>query len=221
MPRATLVIAMPEAVWIGDLSRRYPAARFRILAAIPKGEQEAGAGLLEVTASDLDAVLSDLAAYDAITEVSTLQRHDDRGLVQFETTMPLLLLPIQSSGVPLEMPFDIVDGEATWEITAPSDRISALGDQLRAFGIQFSVAAITQEFEPERLLTDRQRRVVAAAVERGYYETPRRCSLTELAEALDIAKSTCSEILHRAEGAIITRFVADVAAGDIDAVETN
>jgi len=221
MPRATLVIQMPEAVWIGDLSRRYPDARFRILAAMPTGEEEAGAGLVEVRTPDLDAVLTDLAAYDAITAVSTLQHHDERALVQFETTMPLLLLPVQSSGVPLEMPFDIVDGEATWEITAPSERISALGDQLRAFGIPFSVEAIQQEFESDQVLTDRQRRVVAAAVERGYYETPRRCSLTELAESLDIAKSTCSEILHRAEGAIITRFVADVSAAAADVVETD
>lgn len=38
-----------------------------------------------------------------------------------------------------------------------------------------------------------------AVIERGYYDTPRRCTLTELADELDLAKSTCSERLHRAE----------------------
>lgn len=45
------------------------------------------------------------------------------------------------------------------------------------------------------------------AVERGYYDTPRRVTLVELAEELDIAKSTCSEILHRVEEQVLKRFL--------------
>ena len=201
---------MPEAVWVGDLSRRFPDARFRILAALPDEGGGSGVGLLEVTAEDPGDVVDRMASYEDVTAVDTLSRGQRQALVQFETTSPLLLLPVQSSGVPLELPFDIVDGEATWEVTAPSDRLSALGDQLRAFGLRFSVEAVRQDVEPEQLLTDRQRRVMSAAVERGYYETPRRCTLTALADELGIAKSTCSEILHRAEGAVVTRFFADV-----------
>ncbi|WP_231185036.1 helix-turn-helix domain-containing protein [Haladaptatus sp. DYF46] len=37
-------------------------------------------------------------------------------------------------------------------------------------------------------------------MEKGYYDTPRRCSLTELAGELDVSKSTLSVVLHRAKG---------------------
>jgi predicted DNA binding protein len=59
------------------------------------------------------------------------------------------------------------------------------------------------------LLTEQQAQLVAEATDRGYYDTPRTCSLTELAADLDMAKSTCSEMLHRAEGKIIEQFLQD------------
>ncbi|WP_211609245.1 helix-turn-helix domain-containing protein [Halogranum amylolyticum] len=58
------------------------------------------------------------------------------------------------------------------------------------------------------LLTDRQQQVFLAAVEQGYYETPRRATLTDVAESMEISKATASNILHRAEGRIVDWFVA-------------
>lgn len=209
MPRAKLTLTIPDGVWIGDLSRAYPDGRFRILAALP-GE-ESGVGLLEVSAPDVASVLEAMEAEPAVTELDSLQETDDSVLVQFETSEPLLLAPMQGSGVPIEFPFDIVDGAASWEVTAPQDRISVLGQQLEAFGIEFTVEHVHQHLTSERLLTDRQRRLVETAVALGYYDTPRDCSLTDLADDLGIAKSTCSETLHRAEGKIIKQF----AEGDV------
>ena len=129
-----------------------------------------------------------------------------QNIVQFETTLPLLLLPARDSGVPLEMPFELSDGTATWEITAPSDRLSELGSQLEFFDISFTVDYIQHEVEDEQLLTDTQLEVIEQAIELGYYDSPRECSQTDLAEELGRAKSTVSETLHRAEGKIIKEY---------------
>ena len=209
MPRAILTITIPEDVWIGDLSRTHPDGQFEILSALPA--ENGGVGLVELTAADPEAVLDAIEQYDSITQVDVLQRHEETALIQFETTMPLLLLPIQGSGIPLKMPFTIQDGQAEWEITTPHHRLSELGEQLREFGIPYTLDEVSQQLELEQLLTDRQSRLVQTAIERGYYDTPRQCTLTELAEELDIAKSTCSEILHRAEGKIIKEFSDDLA----------
>jgi predicted DNA binding protein len=63
--------------------------------------------------------------------------------------------------------------------------------------------------ETPELLTDQQRRLLVTAVEEGYYDTPRECTLTELAEAVDLAKSTASVTLHRAEERVIKEFAAE------------
>jgi hypothetical protein len=207
VPLAKLTLTIPKGVWIGDLSRSYPDARFRILAALP-GE-DGGVGLLKLSASDPIPVLSEMDAAPAVTDIDPIQRTDDSVLLQFETSEPLLLEPMQGSGVPIEFPFDIVDGRASWEVTAPRDRISNLGKQLDAFGIKFTVEHVHQHLTSEQLLTDRQRRLIESAIESGYYDTPRECSLIDLADELDIAKSTCSETLHRAEEKIIKEFVAE------------
>ena len=204
MPRATLTITVPERVWIGVISREHPDARFRILSALP-GE-ETGVGLVEVSAPNVQAVVDAIETEDEVTQLNLLRRHEDTALVQFETTEPTLLFPIVSSGIPLEMPFDIVNGKAVWEVTTSQDRLSELGEQLDAFDIRFTVEQIRYQLQTEELLTERQRSLVDRAIEMGYYDTPRQCTLTELAEAADLAKSTCSETLHRAEGKIIKEF---------------
>ena len=109
------------------------------------------------------------------------------------------------------MPFTLADGEARWEVTAPQKRLSALGQQLEEFGIPFRVERVSQHVETEQLLTQSQLELIQAAVEHGYYDTPRDCSLTDLAEAVGIAKSTCSETLHRAEEKIVKEFVEELS----------
>lgn len=56
-----------------------------------------------------------------------------------------------------------------------------------------------------------QREALAAAVEAGYYETPREVELSELAERLDVPRSTLSYRLRRAEAALATGYVEDEA----------
>ncbi len=46
-------------------------------------------------------------------------------------------------------------------------------------------------------------------IDRGYYDTPRECSLTDLAKEIDVSKSTASVVVHNAEAAIIKEFFAE------------
>jgi len=213
MPNAKLRLTVPEEVWLGDVTRSYPETRIRVLAAIPDGLS--GVGLVEITGPETEGVVTAMRAQDDVTAIELLQQRDDEALVQFETSDPLLLLPARGSNVPLEMPFDIRDGEVAWEVTAPTEQLSELGEQLDEFGISFSVEYIRQEPDREHLITDRQQEIVEAAVEAGYYDTPRQCSLTELAARIDIAKSTCSDTLHRAEEAIVKEYVQREVRGGL------
>jgi hypothetical protein len=207
MPKTRLQLTLPSDVWIGELTRQYPEATFRILAALSK--DETGVGLAEIESESLDALLAEMHDYEDVVELEVLNQTDDTALVQFQTTLPLLLLPARDSGVPLEMPFELTNGTATWELTAPSDCLSELAAQLRAFDISFQIDYLQQKIEQEQLLTETQTELVQTAIEQGYYDTPRTCSLTDLARELDIAKSTASETLHRAEEKIIKQFLGD------------
>ncbi|WP_121303898.1 helix-turn-helix domain-containing protein [Haloarcula quadrata] len=56
-------------------------------------------------------------------------------------------------------------------------------------------------------LPPEQQAAVEAAVEHGYYRTPRDTSLTDLAETLDVSRSTLQYRLQRAEAWIVRSFV--------------
>jgi hypothetical protein len=205
MPNAKLELTIPEGVWLGRVTREHPDTRIRVLAAIPDGLS--GVGLIEVDGPATDAVLEVMYGENDITTLEVLQHGEDEALVQFETSDALLLLPARGSGVPLEMPFDVRSGKVTWEVTASTEQLSRLGEQLEEFGISFTVVHVRQNSERQQLLTERQQDLLEAAVEAGYYDTPRDSSLTELADRLGIAKSTCSSTLHRAEEGVIKEYV--------------
>lgn len=57
---------------------------------------------------------------------------------------------------------------------------------------------------PSVPLTDRQREVVAVAVDLGYYDVPRAATLADVAAEVGVASSTVSDHLRKAESAVMT-----------------
>ena len=212
MAQATLAVTLPERVWVSEVSTAHPEATIRVLAAVPG--HESGFALVRITAPDVQSVVEDMHDHDQITELTLAQWSENEATVHFETTAPLLMFSSRESGMPIELPVDIQNGEASIEVTGSRERLSDLAEQFQRFGLTYRVEHVRERVHESQLLSDRQRELVLEAVEQGYYDTPRRCSLTELAECLDIAKSTCSETLHRAEETIVKGFVEDLPGFD-------
>lgn len=204
MPEARLEVEIPADVWIGELSRRYPETTLEVLAALPR--EANGVGLTEVEGPSPTALIEEMSEYDDVQDVEVLKELDESTLIQFETSLPLLLLPARDAGVPLETPFELRDGTVVWELTAPSEALSELFSQLDYFEVSYSICYIHHGIEHKQLLTNAQQKLVEQAIDMGYYDTPRRCSLTDLAEATDRSKSTASEMLHRAESKVMKRY---------------
>ena len=205
MALTKLVVELPPGTWIGEVSSAYPDSVFRVLAAI--SVDETGVGLLEVTSEEVPAVLTAIEEHEGVLDAELLRAGENEALVQFETSQAVLLLAVRNSMVPLELPLRIVAGKATMELTASQSRLAELTEQLASFGLSYEVEYLRQSPTSSDLLTDQQRSLLADAVERGYYDTPRGCTLTELAEDVGVAKSTLSERLHRIEGRVMKAFV--------------
>jgi hypothetical protein len=204
MALTKLVVDLPPGTWIGEVSSAHPDTVFRVLAALPADDR--GVGLLEITSQEMRAVLTAIEEHTGVQDVELLQAGENEALVQFETTQPFLLMAVRNSMVPLELPLKIVAGQADLELTAAQSRLSELTTQLEDLGMSYEVEYLRQSPTSSELLTTRQRDLLTKAVEHGYYDTPRECTLTELAEHLDLAKSTLSERLHRIEGTVLKEF---------------
>ena len=204
MPRARFSVDLPASTWVHAVSTAHPDVTLRVLAAVPDGGT--GVGLLEI--SDVtDALLASIRDQPGVTALDVLARGDGRALLRFETSEPLVLLSARAAGVPLELPVTVRNGTAMLSVTAPRERLRGLRDRFERDGLDARVEAISPTTSDGSALTDRQRQVLERAVELGYYETPRRVTLSNLADDLGVAKSTLSETLHRAESNLVRRHL--------------
>jgi len=215
MPYVKLSITIPDLVWMSDLSQAFPETVFRVTAATVN--DDVGVAHIDVHGEDSTAIVESFRDYDAVTDLTVLDDGPEATRVQLETTSPLMLRSIQDSGVPLQLPFEVQDGELLLELTVPSDTMTDLTETLGDYGIPYTVERVSQDADSGSLLTDRQEWVLDRAVERGYYDTPRETTLAELADDLDMAKSTCSELLHRAEGHVIKDYHTDTETAETEA----
>ncbi|MFB6104417.1 MAG: helix-turn-helix domain-containing protein [Halobacteriaceae archaeon] len=214
MPRAVLSLTIPGGIWIGTVSQNHPDAQFQVLAAT--ANDDGGVALAELFADDPAALIREIDAADSVTDLEVLEADGDSVLLQIETQISVFLESARRSGVPIETPFTVQDGEIRWELTVSRERLAALRDELLDAGISFEVESVYQEIDSDQLLTDRQWTVLTTALDQGYYDTPRTCTQEEIADAVGLAKSTCSETLHRAEERIIKRLVVDQSDGRPD-----
>jgi len=58
-------------------------------------------------------------------------------------------------------------------------------------------------------LTDRQFEAVSVATELGYYEVPKAADLSDVADRLDCAESTASNLLRKAEASVMARVAGE------------
>jgi predicted DNA binding protein len=212
MAQATLTITMPEQVWMWQVSTAYPETAFSLREAVPNADSSFA--LVRLTGADIDGAIDELDGHPQISDLTVAGRTEEEATVYFRTTAPLLVFSSREPGTPLDLPIEISDGEATVDVTGSRERLAVLAERLEQVGLRYRIDRLEEQSSDRQILSERQLEVVVAAVDAGYYDTPRRCSLTELAGHLEIAKSTCSETLHRAEEAIVKRFVGGLPGNE-------
>lgn len=194
----------------GALSTERPDDEFRILAALPTAD-----GIevvLEVRTSDTAVIIRHLDEASWLPSYDVLHADEQTMLIQYSHQfLPGLHRALLSSGPLLQYPLTLRNGWGFSDITTSHEQLSQLKDAFESQGIRYEIGSVTQSTDPTDLLTDRQRRFISAATERGYYDSPRECTLTELAAALDVSKGGASRTLHRAEGRIIKNFLGEPA----------
>lgn len=204
MVQARIRIELSEGQWKADVSRGYDDLSLQLLSMVRSGDR--AAETVVVSGCDPDGCLPEMESHPDIAQFDVVEQHRNSVTVQLETCEPALLSSTAAARTPLVYPAEVNCGQLTATIVGTHETISSLGKQLRADGFNFEVASIQSGHDVNQILTDRQAEVLFTAVDHGYYRSPRECTLTEVAEILGIAKSTCSETLQRAEEAVIEYF---------------
>jgi len=95
-----------------------------------------------------------------------------------------------------------------YKVFLGNEGVPLLLSRLSKGGVGYTVRDIGP-VSPDFKLTSRQLGILRSAMEMGFYDFPRRISLTELAGKIGIKPSTLSEILRAAEKNILGSFLSE------------
>lgn len=199
----------PPAGEAVQLSAEHPDDVFKILASRPT--EDGFLSLVEIETADPAAIIQYFEEASEVHSYEVLESDAGNLLIQHVRTQPEPHRIGQETGTIAKFPLTFRNGWMFMDLVITHERLSEFTDGLAAAGIPFEVLSVTQSVDVMNLLTDRQREVITEAVERGYYDSPRECSLVDLADTLNMSQSTASGILHRAEEHIIKEVIGESA----------
>lgn len=205
MIAARFRIRLPEDTWIADVSRDAPGATFRLLSGVRAGETAIELG--EAIADEPAAIGRAIADHPSIVSYRALEVTEDRTLAKYETTDTGLYEFVAESSLPVEYPVVVEDGWYEFDLTGTREAFDRFRAALEDAGQPHELLSIVHSEDAAGLLTERQREVLAAALRTGYFDVPRECTLAELAEELDVDKSTASRILRRGQSRVLRWFL--------------
>ncbi|RRJ31385.1 helix-turn-helix domain-containing protein [Halocatena pleomorpha] len=207
MPRVQLTFdAAVHEDPLAAISTELPDEEFSILSSHPT--DDGILGLVELDTTDPETVTQH---FEDAPEMSYEVLHNDGRTLVIQYLIPETESnrALRAAGILPRFPAQLQDGWLTAEHTASHERISQFPEEMDAAGIPYELQSITQAYDPSELLTARQHECITEAVERGYYDSPRGCTLTELAEGFGVNPSAVSGVLHRAEETIIKEAIGE------------
>lgn len=182
---------------------------------IPRGE---GRYAEFFSVSDADpARLLELTADHDTAEPHLLETHENGGLVEFSVSGNCPAVSLAELGA---LPRVVVGDEGEGRIVSELPPRHDPAVVVESFLDEYPSAEFVAKRDKDRAtplfgrgefqrvlrehLTDRQREVLRAAYEAGYYDWPRNCTGQEVAEELGITSATFSQHVHAAERKLLT-----------------
>ena len=194
-------VRLPEGHWAGDVTRSHPSAVLRIEEHMPL---QKGRGTARASCSE--EIVETVSLHPGIEEVRSFGKQSF--VVDIIAGGGGFLKPLLQVGVIPQTPFEVRDGWVEWTISCAGEKVR---DLLSSFdNEEIPHRLVSTRGLSNRLLTPRQRFVFDTAMQEGYYDVPRRITLTQLADVLDVAKSTLSAQLQRIESSIHHTFADEV-----------
>ncbi|WP_331235237.1 helix-turn-helix domain-containing protein [Natronorarus salvus] len=148
-----------------------------------------------------------LSSTRSIERYDLISNHDKEWIysIQCEEDFQILSWIVETGGTVLTA--TLSDG--IWSVRlryTDHDNVEETVNQVKRNGIEIDITAIRNisgDDQTEAGLTDEQYEALKVAVEYGYFEIPRRTTLMELSEHLDISHQSLSERLRRAQKGLL------------------
>lgn len=197
------------------------ASRVELLDVVPVSERPPLLCLVDARDGDFSRVEDRLVTADRIDRAEVVERVGSSRIYRLgdATRDDALFSSLDDAGIAV----DRAVGGDDWCIEAfASDRgaLRRLRQACASRGVHVTVDRIRSSMldvePPTDALTSRQRRTLQAALDAGYFETPRETTLAELGEEFDITRQAVADRLRRGLKTLVTNTLAENPARSPD-----
>ncbi len=156
-------------------------------------------GLLRIKAEKVENILHNLPSY---CEGVSLSSQEAKVLMKEHTC--LIAYPILESGcIITEVKLD--GKEVVWSIVCDDESFISLMRKLEEYEVEFEIIYKGKPDDKTKV-TYREEEILKIALEKGYFDYPKKVKLEELARYFGIAPSTLSEIIRRGQKKILKKY---------------
>lgn len=192
--------------WIVDIATRH-SCTVTVTECIP-WRKKGGQALFRIHGleGDRERVIEEIRQRDDITSIDATEREDGQivgsvGMSEFAPAWDMA-----ECGCFLESVRSEGNGKAYFRVLAGSEgSVPELIKLITSKGLDIEIIRIAQTSERSQV-TRKQEMVVRTALEKGYFDYPRRVTLEELARLCNTTVSTVTETLKRGEKNILRQY---------------
>lgn len=215
-----------EQDWTAELKRKGVTGQF--LASMFRDRQYLGLFALETPEQAYTDVVDTIHKHEKIDSLDIIECYDVEGSdhvsattiieAQYFEFTPLQVL-LHEGFIPLANYGEVRDGRISFDLLLSSrENLAESVSLIERFG-PVRIEHVSQDFERRitpsvtewanlfEAITPRRRRVLNTALEAGYFDLPRGCTLEDIADEVGIAKTTASQHLRKAEKDLMEFFI--------------
>ena len=188
-------ISIPKTKWLAVYNEKYPGLTFNIFSKYLIDENT-GVTLFQIAGNAVKRFLKEFKGRIAQDAFQILFEGEDRVILNIKTSDPWILRALVKTELLIMYPIPVKNGKIQMGTITTRKKFDLFLTELDAQKIKYSIKSVGY-FRPIPLLTKNQIDILNLAVKLGYFEIPRKITLTNFAERLEISPSALSETMRR------------------------
>ena len=202
MLEAVISISPPQS-WIKRVTAQFPSI-IRVLDCRSSPNGEGVQELFEVTSTaDLSEKIVDYLRQDSyVYDIDIVKAGQGKVVGSLKTHKCTACRAFAGADCFLVSATSKPDGKLEWAVLGSDTMVKSLMHKLENQNVTGEVVKVSK-LKGEAELTARQENILQIALEKGYFEFPKRITLRQLARVLDVSPATLSEILRRGQKGVL------------------
>jgi hypothetical protein len=186
---------IPANKWLAKFSRSYPSLQFRLLSLLPFSKNQ-GYCLLQIEGTNLSQFWEKFAPVCEAKKFNLIFKDEKSIALNIIIEDTWVLNMIMDAKAVLHFPIIVHDGIALFDLIAPRVKIEQMFSHPNWKKLEISIKQIGR-YCSTSILSHRQSEILTKALANGFFEIPRRISLSNFAKNIGISPTALSGNIRR------------------------